>query len=133
MKELEANKKWKIKDQKPYEKAEIEIGDRLVCRGRIQLNLPFETVFAFLADPGYIKIVAEIVRNFDLVYDKNELKVVRFVMAPPGPVSNREIIGVHVAKIEGNKAFCGNRSCSFPVKKMEDTVLAEAQATGYIL
>lgn len=41
MKELEANKKWKIKDQKPYEKAEIEIGDRLVCRGRIQLNLPF--------------------------------------------------------------------------------------------
>ena len=54
-------------------------------------------------------------------------------MAPPGPVSNREIVGVHVSKVEGNKAYCGNRSCTFPVKKYEDTVVADAQATGYIL
>ena len=37
-------------------------------------------------------------------------------------------------KVEGNKAYCGNRSCNgYPFEKNPDAVLAEIHAGGFIL
>jgi hypothetical protein len=55
-------------------------------------------------------------------------------MEPPGPISRRELITVNAVKVEGNKAYCGYRSCNhFTFSKDPDTVLADAHVLGFIL
>ncbi len=54
-------------------------------------------------------------------------------MKMPGPVSDREVVAVNTVKIEGNKAYVGNKSCKFPFNKHPDTVIAELHAAGFIL
>jgi thiamine monophosphate kinase len=54
-------------------------------------------------------------------------------MKLPGPISNREVVAVNTTKVVGDKAYCGNRSCNFPVQLNKDNVLAEIHAAGFIL
>ena len=74
------------------------------------------------------------VKKFEILYDKKEYRVIRLILEPPGPISIREIIAVNTVKVDGNRAFCGNRSCNyFPFQKDPDSVLAEAHVMGFIL
>lgn len=74
------------------------------------------------------------VKKFEILYDKKEYKVIRLILEPPGPISIREIIAVNTVKVDGSRAFCGNRSCNyFPFQKDPDSVLAEAHVMGIIL
>lgn len=42
-------------------------------------------------------------------------------------------MAVNTVKIEGNKAYVGNRSCRFTLNKHPDTVIAELHVAGFIL
>lgn len=73
------------------------------------------------------------VQLFEVLYDNKMVRVVHMVMRFPGPVSDREVLAVNTAKVEGDKAYMGNRSCRFPCKLNPDTVLADVHASGFIL
>lgn len=42
-------------------------------------------------------------------------------------------MAVNTTKVLGDKAYCGNRSCNFPIKLDKDCELAEIHAAGFIL
>ena len=42
-------------------------------------------------------------------------------------------MAVHTVRIIGDKAYCGSRSCKFPVQLDKDCELAEIHAAGFIL
>ncbi len=81
-----------------------------------------------------MQVLSDAVRKFDVLYENKDYRVIRLIMEPPGPISKREIVAVNTVKVEGNRAFCGNRSCNyFPYQKDPDSVLADAHVMGFIL
>jgi hypothetical protein len=48
-------------------------------------------------------------------------------------VSDRELVAVSTCQREGNKVYCGNRSCDFPCNPYKGTVRAFAYCAGNIL
>lgn len=72
------------------------------------------------------------IEKFEVIHSKT-VRVIHMIMKMPGPISNREVVAVNTVRIEGNRAFVGNKSCNFPFQKDPDTVLAELHLAGFIL
>ena len=54
-------------------------------------------------------------------------------MKMPGPVSDRQICVVNTVKVEGNKAYVGNKSCNYNFNKDKDSEVAHIHCGGSIL
>lgn len=102
-------------------------------KSQIKLNLPYEVVLAYFSDPFYMKHMSDNLKLFEVLYDSKTVRVIHLIVELPGPISNRELVAVNTVRVEGNRAFCGNKSCNYPINKDPDTVLAEAHVAGFIL
>ena len=80
-----------------------------------------------------MKAVNDSVSQLEVVYDNKTIRVIHVIMKMPGPVSDREVVAVNTVRVEGNKAYVGNKSCKFPFNKHPDTVIAELHIAGFIL
>lgn len=71
-----------------------------MARGQLVINLPFQVVFDFLSDPGFIKHLSkDVVQLFEIMYDNKVNRVVHMIMRFPGPVSEREVLAVNTVKV----------------------------------
>ena len=111
----------------------MEVDGRIVVKASLIINLPFEKALSFFSDPAYIKNVSDNVDNFEILYDNKTIRVVHVIMKLPGPISNREVVAVNTTRVEGNKAYCGNRSCIYPCKNDSSAVRAQLYIGGNII
>lgn len=98
-------------------------------------NLPFEGIIDFFSNPGNpesIKALNDNIKKFEVLHNK-AVRVIHIIIKLPGPISNREVVAVNAVRVEGNRAFVGNKSCNYPIQKDPDTVLAEINLSGFIL
>lgn len=130
---LEKSNKWEKSDDKPCLIFTMDRDDRVANRIEIVINLPFDTVFNFFAEPLSFKKVSEQVAAVDVVHKGEGYRVLHIKMNGFGPVSGREMVVVNTVKSDGSKAYIGNKSCDFPVKEDPDLVRAEVYVTGNIL
>ena len=70
--------------------------------------------------------------KMEVVWNKDNVRVIHGIMKMPGPVSNREIVAVNTFKVDGDKTIIGNRSCDFPVQHDKDAELAKIYVGGFI-
>jgi hypothetical protein len=133
VKNLEGSSQWKLRDEKPVPVYEMEIESRLLIKASNTINVPFEKVVAFYSDPEVMSRLADNIDSIQVVYNKNDFRVVHVVLKMPTFVSNRELIILHTIQIDGNKAYIGYRSCSFPVKVNSSNVIAEVHINGFII
>ena len=78
--------------------------------------------------------MSDMIKKSDILFDNKVVRVINTIINIPAPmVSDREMVVVNTVKVEGTKAYIGNRSCKYPFKKHKDTVMIEVHAAGYIL
>jgi hypothetical protein len=99
LKKLEASPQWEKKQDTPMQVFEMNIDSRVIAKGILVLNLPFEVVFDFLKDPSFIKLLSDVCQLFEVIYDNQTLRVVHMIMRFPGPVSDREIVAVNTVRM----------------------------------
>ena len=62
----------------------------------------------------------ENVEHVNILWQKDNVRVIHVLMKMPGPISNRQVVAVNTVKVEGDKAIIGNRSCDYPAKLDKD-------------
>ena len=133
MKILETSAKWKVKEEKPIAVWEMEVEGRVAIKASNTINVPYEKCQEFFRDPVFMKSLQDNVVKMEVVWNKNDVRVIHGVMKMPGPVSNRELVAVNTFKVEGDKTYVGNRSLkNFPVQAEKDTERAHLHVGGFI-
>ena len=133
MKSLEENVNWTLKQERPLQIHSLEIAGRTVVKAVTIFNTDFEQTLSFFSEPEFLKFTCDEAENTEVIYKTDGLSVIHMHTKAMFPFSSREVVAINTCKVEGKKAYCGNRSCNYPCKTDPNAIRMELYIAGFIL